>query len=529
MRNEKYKMENGKCFRKSIRTDMATLKVTSGSVTDKGLNPKRLENEDNLLALPRRGLFLVADGVGGRRGGQVASQTVVDVFRKVFTQEQPDDLSDLVLNTIDFCNQKIYEEAASNPELAGMATTIALLSVKEKRGVIAHVGDSRVYRYDHRGLVCLTQDHSEAFEALRAGMITEDQVATYPRRNVINRALGAEPDVQPDLLEIEIDEHTSFVLCSDGINRHVTDDEIERLMKGQRRPEEVCEALKELCYKGGAEDNLTAVVVDFGERKYLEEPTRPIPAVRAKVVPSSSSIESRSPRRIEVDLKTSEPAMKRDIDSQLSNLYPKPGADSANDTGKLFQLPHYFSQGSTENSETEHPEKVEWSKFMKISTLVSMLIAGIVIGVVSGGPIGRAWDNIFGDGATLRQAGVKSPPADPEVSSAYARFFEGQTEEARRRLNKVLNDHPDHAEAYFYLGRIDFAENKLDEAINHMSQALKLDPNLPDVRVHLAMAYLTIGQGRNAKDILQQVVEPARESSPTPTPATSTVNSTPAR
>src|SRR5215510_1881886 len=433
---------------------MATLKVTSGSVTDKGLNPKRLENEDNLLTLPRSGLFLVADGVGGRRGGQVASQTVVDIFKKVFTQEHPDDLSDLVLNTIDFCNQKIYEEAASNPELTGMATTIALLSVKGKRAVIAHVGDSRVYRLDHRGLVCLTQDHSEAFEALRAGMITEDQVATYPRRNVINRALGAEPDVQPDLLEIEIDENTSFILCSDGINRHVTDEEIERLMKSQQRPEAVCEALKELCYEGGAEDNLTALVVDFGERKYLDEPTRPMSLPRAKVVaPSAATIESRSPRRIEVDLKTPEPVKKHLGESP--NLYPKPGADAAkNDSGKLFQLPHYFSQESSENSETESPEKVEWSIFMKISTLITFLIAGIVIGAIFRGPIGRTWDRFFGDVKILSEVGVKTPPADPEVSSAYARFFEGQTEEARRRLNQVLSANPNHAEAHFYLGRI---------------------------------------------------------------------------
>ena len=521
-------MEN--VFLKRIRTeDMTTLKVTSGSVTDKGLNPKRLENEDNLLTLPRSGLFLVADGVGGRRGGQVASQTVVDIFKKVFTQEHPDDLSELVLNTIDFCNQKIYEEAASNPELTGMATTIALLSVKEKRAVIAHVGDSRVYRHDHRGLVCLTQDHSEAFEALRAGMITEDQVATYPRRNVINRALGAEPDVQPDLLELEIDEHTSFILCSDGINRHVTDEEIERLMKSKRRPEAVCEALKELCYKGGAEDNLTAVVVDFGERKYLEEePTRPLSLPRAKVAPVAVPMESRSARRIEVDLKTSEPAKRQVGDSPSSNLYPKPGADAANETSKLFQLPHYFSEETSENSETESPEKVEWSKFMKISTLITFLIAGIVIGAVFRGPIGRTWDALFGDVKILSEAGVKTPPADPEVSSAYARFFEGQTEEARRRLNQVLSANPNHAEAYFYLGRIDYAENKLDEAISHMSQALKLDPNLPDIRVHLAMAYLAIGQGRNARDILQQVIEPVSNPSPTPTPGTSTVNATPA-
>jgi tetratricopeptide (TPR) repeat protein len=253
-----------------------------------------------------------------------------------------------------------------------------------------------------------------------------------------------------------------------------------------------------------------------------------MPVPRAKVVPSASTIESRSSRRIEVDLKTAEPARKHLGDSQSSNLYPKPGADNANDSGKLFQLPHHFSQESKENAETESPEKVEWSKFMKISTLITMLVAGIIIGALFRGPIGKAWERFFGDGPIYKNAGVKNPPADPEVSSAYARFFEGKPEEARRRINNVLVANPNNAEAYFYLGRIDYAENKLDEAINHMSQALKLDPTIPDIRVHLAMAYLAIGQGRNARDILQQVIEPVPGASPTPTPATSSVSATPA-
>jgi PPM family protein phosphatase len=95
-------------------------------------------------------VFLVADGVGGRRGGQVASQTVVDVFTKVFSQDLSDGLRDLVINTIDLCNQKIFEETEVNPELKGMATTIALVGLESKRGdqgrraIIAHIGDSRV-------------------------------------------------------------------------------------------------------------------------------------------------------------------------------------------------------------------------------------------------------------------------------------------------------------------------------------------------------------------------------------------------
>src|SRR5436190_4793211 len=108
------------------------LTTTVGQITDKGL--KRAANEDNLLALPERGLFLVADGVGGRRGGQTASRTVTEVFEKVFNQPLPpgppesqmEELRALIASTVDLCNQKIYTEAELNTELDGMATTLAL-------------------------------------------------------------------------------------------------------------------------------------------------------------------------------------------------------------------------------------------------------------------------------------------------------------------------------------------------------------------------------------------------------------------
>ena len=183
------------------------MKVTVGQLTDKGLNPKRLSNEDNLLAMRDRGLFLVADGVGGRLGGGVASQIVVDVFSRVFAQRHSEDIRKVLDNTIEFCNQKIYEDAKSSPDLEGMATTIALVAVEGTRAIIAHVGDSRVYRFDHKGLICLTEDHSEVSDALRAGLITPEQAANHPRRNVISRALGADFEVDPDFSPMVYDDY----------------------------------------------------------------------------------------------------------------------------------------------------------------------------------------------------------------------------------------------------------------------------------------------------------------------------------
>jgi len=189
-----------------------------------------------------------------------------------------------------------------------------MVAVEGNRAIVAHVGDSRVYRFDRKGLICLTEDHSEVGEALRAGLITPEQAARHPRRNVISRALGAEIEAEPDFREIEIDDRTSFMLCSDGVTRHVTDDEIARLMKNGQRPQAVCDRLKQLCYQGGAEDNLTAIVVDFGARSYAptaEDATKPrVPARAAQAQVASDELRGtpRPANKIEVELRSPQPA-----------------------------------------------------------------------------------------------------------------------------------------------------------------------------------------------------------------------------
>lgn len=496
-------------------------KLTHGAVTDKGLNPRRKENQDCLLAIPERGIFLVADGVGGRRGGEVASQTIVEVFTRVFSQEQPEDLRQVVENTIDLCNQRIFSEAETTQDLVGMASTIAVLTIDGTRAIVAHVGDSRVYRYDEEGLIQLTEDHSEVNEALRSGLITEEQAAHHPRRNVINRAIGAETEVEPDIIEIEIDDKTSFLICSDGITRHVTDEEIARLMKSGRRPEAICDALKDLCYTGGAEDNLTAIVVDIGPRDYIEEPTRPVQAPRA-VVPSRPI--PPPAKKIEVDLSGS---------SAPESTTPPPPIESAaplqNQSGPLRTKPPAprYDAAVAGNNITE---KGGISELMKWSLLGVALIAGILIGIFIGRPIADRISGSNGNRNPFQSPPGDTRPGDPEVSAAYARFLEGFRDEGRKRLNLALTSNPNSAEAHYYLGRIDYAEGRFDEAVNHLNQAARTDPNLPNIQLHLAMAYMSIGQMRNARDILQQVAgstTPQPVASPSPAAGASPGSSKP--
>jgi serine/threonine protein phosphatase PrpC/tetratricopeptide (TPR) repeat protein len=527
------------------------MKITVGQITDKGLNPKRLSNEDNLLTIPDRGLFLVADGVGGRLGGARASQLAVETFSKVFAQRHQEDLRKVVESTIDLCNQKIYEEARSDPNLGGMATTIAMLAVEGNRAIVAHVGDSRVYRFDRKGLICLTEDHSEVGEALRAGLITAEQAARHPRRNVISRALGAEIEVEPDFREIEIDDRTSFMLCSDGVTRHVTDEEIARSMKNGQPPQAICERLKQLCYQGGAEDNLTAIVVDFGARPYLEEATKPRVPARAAQAQAASDDLGGAPRqanKIEVNLKTREPAPGKLGSASASG---KQGSATASQDGANHQAarqsePQTESRPGAAHSEApqskarrfkepksralkvqgdETPLEGEMSKLMKMSLLFITLIIGMVGGALLYGytPLKEILNNLIGKIDPYDERRVQYRFKDPEVNSAFALHLEGRSDEARTRINGALTTNPANAEALYYLGRVDLDQKKYDDAVNRLKEAAKLDAKLPDVWAYMATAFLGLGQPRNAWDALQHIsAQPPRapganpQSSPTP-------------
>ncbi len=236
--------------------------ITSASVSDRGLSEKRPENEDSFLVLEERGVYAVADGVGGAQAGDVASQMAVEILGEAFINQSADlDAEDVMRAAIDRANSAIHQMATDLPQLSSMATTIVALHVYGNIATIGHVGDSRAYRLDHNGnLLRETHDHSVVEEEVRAGRMTPEQAANHPSKNIISRALGAESDVDIDLKTIMVEPGTTFLLCSDGITRHVDDAEIEGLLSNGN-PASICDRLKEICYSRGAEDNLTAVVV----------------------------------------------------------------------------------------------------------------------------------------------------------------------------------------------------------------------------------------------------------------------------
>src|ERR1044072_5669788 len=253
--------------------DRNTFRVQSSALSDRGLNERRPLNEDAFLHDGERSIFAVADGVGGAEAGEVASQTAIEVLDEAFRHQTEDaDVEDLMELAIQRANSSIHQMAQEHARFSMMATTIVALHLDGNVATIGHVGDSRLYRLTPDGnLQRETEDHSIVEEEVRAGRMTPEQAANHPSKNVISRALGAEEGVEVDMKTIEVEDGTEFLLCTDGITRHIPDNELRQLMVISDSLDDLCSELKRRCYERGAEDNLTVIVVRVGEHLAAHE------------------------------------------------------------------------------------------------------------------------------------------------------------------------------------------------------------------------------------------------------------------
>ncbi|HET8674781.1 MAG TPA: protein phosphatase 2C domain-containing protein [Blastocatellia bacterium] len=258
------------------------MELKVGSVCDRGLNRKRPVNQDRLLALPERGLFAVFDGVGGQRAGEVASQTAAETIEEALAHTAASTSDELIRRAIQFANRDIFEMAESDPAYKTMATTVALVYISGNRATLAHVGDSRVYRLEEGHFYRETIDHTDLNDDIRAGRVPEGQAADQKDRNVINRALGVEAEVDVEISSVHVRDGARFLLCSDGIYRHLADEEIAQVLAQNKDPQRAADELKRMVYERGADDNLTALIVQVGRARQSRvlAVADPTPAVR---------------------------------------------------------------------------------------------------------------------------------------------------------------------------------------------------------------------------------------------------------
>jgi PPM family protein phosphatase len=236
---------------------------------------RRRRNEDAWVCHPP--LFAVADGMGGARGGEIASRVAAEALG-----ESVDGSGEArVVALIQEANRQVYERAREDSDASGMGTTITVALFENGVVSIGHVGDSRGYLIRDRKVDQLTEDHSLVAELVRTGRLSPEEAETHPQRSVITRALGTDPDVDVDVFSVEAKPGDLFLICSDGLTAMVDDAAILDTVERQR--DDLDAAAKELvaaANRSGGEDNITVVFFEVVD-EVAQEPseTKPMPAL----------------------------------------------------------------------------------------------------------------------------------------------------------------------------------------------------------------------------------------------------------
>ena len=253
------------------------MEVRSSGLSDVGR--ARTHNEDCFEIAPASQLYLVADGMGGHKYGEVASRVAVEAIRDFVQRTESTDStwpfvldnrlrrhSNLLKNAVKVAHDKVLAAMQEDQRLYGMGTTLVGLYLEGDVAAVAHVGDSRAYRLrDGTGLELLTQDHTWVNEQVVAGYLSEAQARVHPLKNVVTRALGGERDVLVDVREVRVKPGDFYLLCSDGLTTMLSDAEIEEEVLGGDSVESICRALVARANSRGGHDNVTVVAVEVGE------------------------------------------------------------------------------------------------------------------------------------------------------------------------------------------------------------------------------------------------------------------------
>ncbi len=254
------------------------MKVESFGTTDVGR--KRAHNEDSLSISDDLGLYLVADGMGGHNAGEVASSTAVETVtsfvhrftgdKDVTTSLSPDteisQKADVLVSAVRLANRQVSIRAREKYEYVGMGTTIVAIFIEEDTAHIANVGDSRAYLIRNSKIKQLTTDHSWINEQIQKQIIPKEDARNHRWRNVITRALGNKPDVEIDLVSVDLKSGDLLLLCTDGLSGMLEDNEqFQIISRSKGNLEKACKDLINAANERGGLDNITVILLKFSE------------------------------------------------------------------------------------------------------------------------------------------------------------------------------------------------------------------------------------------------------------------------
>lgn len=235
--------------------------------TDRGL--VRDSNEDSYKIIPESSqnsyVYIIADGMGGHNCGEVASRMAVDFISNYVQKDgnrlfSSQNIEEKLKKLVEDTNTTVFETSLKNPEASGMGTTLTMAVIAGEKATVAHVGDSRLYLMRDEIIQQITEDHTYIWELIKKGSLTREEAEVHPRKHVITRAIGSSPDLEVDMLTLEIQDEDILLLCTDGLTNMIGDDEIYRILK-DNEPEAACEGLIEAAKSKGGEDNITVIVI----------------------------------------------------------------------------------------------------------------------------------------------------------------------------------------------------------------------------------------------------------------------------
>ena len=246
-------------------------------------------NEDAIGADPSCGLFALADGLGGYNAGEVASvmaiSSVLERLSSALADSRSSDVvfapDDVVYDTVNEINANIYNAALNSAAFEGMATTLVVAWFLGERLWVAHTGDSRLYRYRDDQLEQLTRDHSFSQELLDAGMVTEEEARILPAKNLVTRALGASPEIEPEVQDLDVMAGDLILLCSDGLTEMVGSYEIAGLLAAQADMHETARRLVDLANEAGGRDNISVMIIKVTQKDAAVPTSQDSPAAVA--------------------------------------------------------------------------------------------------------------------------------------------------------------------------------------------------------------------------------------------------------
>lgn len=228
------------------------------SITDIGNHRKT--NDDSCYYNENMGLMLMADGMGGYAGGEIASSIAVKIFKDHFMgvteKTYRDDLTDMFR----MCNDEIIAEGKRDPRFRDMGTTLTVMCVADDRYYIAHVGDSRAYLFHNGRLKHLTEDHNMVNMLLKTGQITEKEAKKHPGKSLLTRVLGRNPICEIDFYEGDLQANDVIFMCTDGVSGFLLDKEISALLRKNEDMGDILNHFVKKVLDRGGEDNITAIL-----------------------------------------------------------------------------------------------------------------------------------------------------------------------------------------------------------------------------------------------------------------------------